>query len=157
MERRTFLSSILAGTATTAVSWHGTQPAASAVEVGDLRCEYIANPIGVDVTRPRLSWVLTSHRRGDTQSAYQVLVGSSADKLNADEGDLWDSGKVISGQSTQVLYQGKDLSSRQRCYWKVRIWDRQAELSHYSGIATWEMGFLSPADWKARWVGFTPG
>ena len=68
-------------------------------------------------------------RRGAKQTAYQVLVASTPEKLAADQGDLWDSGRVASDQSTQIVYAGKPLQSRMRCHWKVRLWDaeRQAD------------------------------
>jgi alpha-L-rhamnosidase len=157
LERRTFLNSVLAGTAATIVT-HGSSRATSpSIEVGDLRCEYTVDPLGIDVTRPRLSWIFASARRGDEQTAYQVLVSSSEDGLDTNEGDLWDSGKVLSSRSTQVPYEGRYLSSRQRCYWKVRVWNKEGHLSRYSKAASWEMGLLSPTEWKARWIGFTPG
>ena len=74
--------------------WATGSSADAAVKVGDLRCEYVTNPLGVEVVHPRLSWVLTSPQRGEMQTAYQVLVASSEEKLKAAEGDLWDSGKV---------------------------------------------------------------
>ncbi len=64
---------------------------------------------------------------GAKQTAYQVLVASTPEKLAADEGDLWDSGQVASDQSTQVVYAGKPLRSRMRCCWKVRLWDAGGE------------------------------
>src|SRR5271157_2653004 len=63
----------------------------------DLRCEYRANPLGVDTLAPRLSWKLAvadPTARGLGQSAYQVLVASSEALLTRNQGDLWDSGKV---------------------------------------------------------------
>lgn len=125
--------------------------------VSALRCEYAKNPLGVDALHPRLSWVLVSSERGQRQSAYQILVASTQAKADAGQGDLWDSGKVASGQSTQVPYRGKVLSSRQRCYWKVRSWDRQGRASAYSETAHWEMGLLSKSDWQAEWIGYTAG
>src|SRR5215831_13776779 len=79
--------------------------------VGELRCEYLENPIGIDVEHPRLSWVMNSTERGQTQTAYQVLVASSAARLKANQGDVWDSGKVQSDQSIQVPYAGRRLVS----------------------------------------------
>ena len=139
------------------LAWATGYGAHAAVSVGGLRCEYATNPLGVEVAHPRLSWLLTSPQRGEMQTAYQVLVASSEEKLKAGEGDLWDSGKVASDQSAQIPYQGQTLSSRQHCYWKVRVWDKNGEASGYSDPATWEMGLLSPSDWKATWIGFTPG
>jgi alpha-L-rhamnosidase len=117
-----------------------------------LRCEYDANPIGIDETAPRLSWQVTDDRRGAKQTAYQILVAGSLDDLRADRGTLWDSGKVRSDQSVWVTYEGTPLVSRERCYWKVRTWDQDGKPSSYSKPASWEMGLLDPDDWHAKWI-----
>jgi alpha-L-rhamnosidase len=88
-----------------------------------LICEYSPALLGVGTPRPRLSWQLGAGPRGYTQTAYQVLVAQSEESLRRDDGDLWDSGKVDSGRSVNVEYDGRKLKSRMRCYWKVRIWD----------------------------------
>ena len=98
-----------------------TKPNQQAAEVTTLRFEYLTNPLGIDMARPRLSWVLESNRRGEWQTAFQVLVTSSEELLKKDKGDLWDSRKVESDQSIQLEYAGKLLESQQLCYWKVRI------------------------------------
>jgi alpha-L-rhamnosidase len=118
-----------------------------------LRCEYRVDPLGIDVTEPRLSWVMNDSRRGAKQTAYQVLVASTPEKLAADEGDLWDSGRVEGDQSTQVVYAGKPLASRMQCHWKVRLWDADGEATAPSKPALWTMGLLQPADVKAKWIG----
>ena len=97
-----------------------------------LRCEYLTNPIGIDVIRPRLSWTLTAsgeRERGLLQSAYQVLVAGSREALATDDGNLWDSGRVQSHEMNQIEYAGKTLVARQYAYWKVRIWDQQGRVS----------------------------
>ena len=118
----------------------------------DLRCEYCVDPVGVDVSRPRFSWVLRHSERGRTQSAYQILVASSKEKLLKDLGDMWDSGKVNSNQSVNVEYAGKPLESGKIYYWKVRWWDDKGRVSPYSKVAKFEMGLLKPEDWKAKWI-----
>lgn len=118
-----------------------------------LRCEYRVDPLGIDVREPRLSWEMHDGRRGAAQTAYQVLVASSPEKLAADQGDLWDSGKVASDQSSQVVYAGKALASRMRCCWKVRIWDAQGKPTAFGNPALWTMGLLQPDDLKAKWIG----
>jgi alpha-L-rhamnosidase len=125
----------------------------AATTVGDLRCEYLENPLGIDAIQPRLSWVLDSTERGQRQTARQILVASSEANLQADKGDLWDSGKVVSDQSTQVRYAGKPLASRAECFWKVRVWDKDGKASAWSKPAYWTMGLLNPSDWKAKWLG----
>jgi alpha-L-rhamnosidase len=129
---------------------------AAGLKVERLRCEYAENPLGIDVTRPRLSWMLSSDERNQSQTAYQVLVSSSEETLEAGQVDLWDSGRVNSDQSIQVVYAGAPLQSRQRCHWKVRVWDKAGRASADSKVAFWEMGLLQPADWRAEWIGFAP-
>ena len=119
-----------------------------------LRCEYRVNPLGIDVVKPRLSWILESEQRAQVQSAYQVLVASSEENLKRNKGDLWDSGKVNSDQSNQVIYKGKPLVSRIRCYWKVRVWDKNDKVSTWSEPAMWAVGLLEPEDWQAKWIGY---
>lgn len=116
------------------------------------RCEYLVDPIGIDAAQPRLSWVLESGRRGEMQTAYQILVASSIEKLKGDEGDLWDTGKTVSDRSIQVVYAGKPMRSGLRAYWKVRAWGKDGKASAYSEAASWEMGLLARADWKGKWI-----
>ncbi|NSW78863.1 MAG: family 78 glycoside hydrolase catalytic domain [Chthonomonadetes bacterium] len=118
----------------------------------DLRCEYLSRPMGVDVPQPRLSWTLWSRERAQRQTAYRILVASSPDLLARDEGDLWDTGRVESDQTTHIPYTGKPLRSLQRCYWKVQAWDAQGNPSEWSEISWWEMGILHPEEWKAQWI-----
>lgn len=120
--------------------------------VDDLRCEYLREPLGVDTPRPRLSWVIHSDRRGERQTAYQILVARTAELLGQDRGDVWDSGKVEACQSTQVEYSGRPLKSRERCHWKVRLWDRDGKPAPWSPPSLWTMGFLKPDDWQAKWI-----
>ncbi len=113
-----------------------------AIQVADLRCEYLRDPLGIDAHRPRLGWIIESAERGQRQTAYQVLVASTAAILEQDRGDLWDSGKVASDETTQIAYGGKPLASRDKCYWKVMSWDRDGKPSAWSKPARWEMGSL---------------
>lgn len=124
----------------------------AAPTVADLHCEYRENPSGVDTLKPRLSWKIKSERRGEIQSAYQILVASTPEKLALDQGDLWESGKVLSGQQNQIEYGGKPLASRQQCFWKVRIWDQSDKPGEWSQSAKWSMGQLTPEDWQAEWI-----
>ena len=127
--------------------------AANDAELNSLRCEYHNNPLGIDITEPRLSWISQSEKRGWKQSAYQILVASSQENLDQDRGDLWDSGKVEAKQSTQIPYAGKALLSHTPCFWKVKAWDQNGAASPWSQTATWSMGLLNEADWQAQWIG----
>ncbi len=98
-----------------------------ALSVDELRVEYLVNPLGIDAERPRLIWMLSAGPRGRRQSAYQVLVASSPERLGKNKGDLWDSGKIISDQDTFVPYAGQPLVSGTQAGWKVRVWDQDGE------------------------------
>ncbi len=119
-----------------------------------LRCEYRANPLGIDEAAPRLSWIVTSGERGQKQTAYQILVATSAEKLARDVGDLWDSGRVETGETVNVEYAGGELASREVCHWKVRAWDSGGRPSEWSEPALWSMGLLEPSDWQARYISY---
>jgi len=126
----------------------------------DLRCEYRANPLGVEAPAPRLSWKLAAANplvRGLGQSAYQVLVASGEALLMRNRGDLWDSGRVNDGRSIQAPYGGKPLSSGERVWWKVRVWDNDAKPSAWSEPGRWSMGLLAASDWKGKWIGLDGG
>ena len=118
-----------------------------------LRCEFAVNPPGVDVPQPRLFWQLASSTRGAQQSAYEILVASSAKNLAQDHGDLWDSGKISSDETIHVRYAGKPLPSARQAFWKVRTWDAQGKVSRWSQPATWTMGLLTDSDWQGKWTG----
>ncbi|MEJ0001219.1 MAG: family 78 glycoside hydrolase catalytic domain [Verrucomicrobiota bacterium] len=91
------------------------------------------------------------------QTAYQILVASSADGLAKDHGDLWDSGRIPSGEMSQIAYGGKALDSNEACWWKVRVWDQAGKTSAWSKPGQWTMGILHDADWSgAHWIG-APG
>ncbi len=121
---------------------------------GYLRCEYRVDPLGADETSPRLSWIVESDRRNQIQTAYRILVASSPGVLAEDRGDLWDTGRVESGETINVVYEGERLESRMRCYWKVQVWDAEGRPSPWSEPAFWSMGLLGESDWQADWIGY---
>jgi alpha-L-rhamnosidase len=45
-------------------------------EVVKLVCEYYANPIGIDIEKPRISWQLLSDKENITQSANEIRVAN---------------------------------------------------------------------------------
>ncbi len=91
------------------------------VSVGSLTTEGLVSPLNVETPNPRLSWIITSSDRDVMQTAYHILVASSPENLAADRGDIWDSGKISSGQSVWVPYTGPKIADNTRCYWKVKV------------------------------------
>jgi alpha-L-rhamnosidase len=121
--------------------------------VGELRCEYALNPVGIDTLQPRLSWTLNDDRRGQGQSAYQIRVAAASEELSQDKALLWNTGKVLSDQNTHVVYKGAALHAGARCHWQVRVWDKQGKASPWSAPARWQVALLQSSDWKAKWIG----
>lgn len=115
----------------------------------ELRCEYLTSPTGVDVQKPRLSWVLGHSERGQSQSACEILVSTQP---GVEHGDMWESGKISSKEFTQVAYAGKTLSSGGTYYWKVRYWDKDGRPSPFSKVAHFDTGLFSRSEWKGNWI-----
>ncbi len=129
---------------------------AASLKPADLRTEYRKDPLGIDETAPRLSWKLEAASpatRNLRQSAYRVIVSSTAALAQSGRGDLWDTGKVAGDQSVHVAYQGKPLASGQPVWWRVMVWDQAGQPSAWSETARWSMGLLKPDDWKGKWIG----
>lgn len=118
-----------------------------------LRIEGLSNPMGIDAEQPRFSWRIQATTEKEVmQTAYQIIVASSLDKLKEEKGDVWDSGKVSSDASLWIQYKGRQLKTNNRYYWKVKTWTNKGETS-WSSPAQWSMGLLSENDWKAQWIG----
>ena len=120
-------------------------------ELKQLVCEYKIDPIGIDVVKPRLSWQLFSTENGVMQTAYEIRVAESTAKLSSGK-LIWSTGKVSNSQSVNVIYNGPALSSSVRVYWQVRVWDSKDKATAWSAPAFWEMGILSPSEWKGTWL-----
>ncbi|MDO4650510.1 MAG: family 78 glycoside hydrolase catalytic domain [Eubacteriales bacterium] len=108
-----------------------------------LQTEYLTNPIGIDIRLPRLFW---NCEEGITQTAYEIEARDESGEI------VWNSGKTKSRQMTHIPYEGKMLKSRDRIFWKVRLWDEEDEVGEWSQEAFFEMGLLNPEEWKADWI-----
>ncbi len=99
-----------------------------------LRCEYLKNPLGIDLQQPRLMW---NCEGGVKQTAYQIIT------------ENWDSGKVESS-SMHTVYP-LPLHSRERVNWKLRLWDENDQPGGWSK-AFFELGLLEKSGWTAKWI-----
>ncbi|MBC8052206.1 MAG: family 78 glycoside hydrolase catalytic domain [Sphingobacteriaceae bacterium] len=120
----------------------------------NLRCNFLQNPQGIDVTNPDLSWTIQTamQRRGMKQTGYEIMVASSPGLLNANKPDLWSTGKILSDKMGQIIYRGKTLRSSTHYWWKVKIWDEKGQASIWSKPSYWVMGILDEAEWKGKWI-----
>ncbi|QJD82789.1 glycoside hydrolase family 78 protein [Cohnella herbarum] len=118
------------------------------LHVYDMRCEYRRNPLGLDDRKPRISWKLSSGARGLMQTAYRIQVAAES----RFDHPIWDTGIVSSDHSVLVPYEGAELASRTRYYYRVRVWDNAERESEWSETAYWETALLDSEDWKASWI-----
>ncbi|MDR1594230.1 MAG: family 78 glycoside hydrolase catalytic domain [Prevotellaceae bacterium] len=125
----------------------------NAVSVVNLRCEYLINPLGIDIQHPRLSWELISDAKNKKQKAYQILVSTDSVALTLNKAEAWDSKKKIGVQTNQIAYQGKPLKPFTLYFWKVRVWDENETPSEWSQVAHFLVGPFSQKDWTAQWIG----
>jgi alpha-L-rhamnosidase len=134
----------------------GPQPCAAVERLVPeyLRCECQVDPLGIDEAAPRLSWRVSSTIRGERQTAFRILVASSKERLDSNNGDLWDSAIVVDPETVGAVYQGRPLVSRQICFWKVQVWDKDHKLSSWSHPAMWSMGLLHKQEWQSQWIGY---
>ena len=157
MLKRSDVIFLLAGCLVVASSVGGSgsvaQPKPGApLQVVALRTEYKTNPLGIDTRSPRFGWQLKSTARGVMQSAYEIRVASSERALGAGRDLVWESGRVTSSESIHRVYDGPALQSARRYYWQVRVWGADGPPSDWSQPAFWEMGLLTPSDWRASWI-----
>jgi alpha-L-rhamnosidase len=131
------------------------QVMAQGLKVVNLQCEYKQNPQGIEAATPRLSWQLQSGEQNVVQTAYRIMVADAPENLNGNNGNVWDSKKISSAKSIQVVYSGKPLQAAKTYYWKVMVWNNRQQASAWSGVAIWQMGLLTNADWKgANWIAY---
>lgn len=142
------------------------------MQIEQLKVQNMTTPLGICTKTPVFSYQVTnrkvedndkrnrkeenigekSNREEKRQGAYRILVSSDLQLLKQDQGDLWDSGIVKEQSLCNIVYKGKLLSSRQRFFWKVNVWDQTGNDLGWSEISYWEMG-LFPEDWTAKWIG----
>ncbi len=120
------------------------------LSVKELTTEHKANPVGIDIPRPRFSWKVAGTGVNILQTAYSVRVAS--DSKFTSSSIIWQTGKTLSEESVLQEYKGPELKSGQRYFWQVKIWDNKGRESKWSETAFWETGLLSQSDWKAKWI-----
>ena len=118
----------------------------------NLKCEYLTNPICIDVKKPRLSWLLEHEERYQSQSSYQIIVSSTIELAQDKKGDIWDSGKQVLSENVNIVYDGTELKSDITYFWRVKWWDKDNNESEYSDINFFGTALFQSSDWKAQWI-----
>jgi len=126
----------------------------SNLKIQQIKCNGSENPAGTTVI-PDFSWILTSTKRGEEQTAYQIIVASDQRSLRKTESDIWNSGKIISPENAWIKYSGPELHPGTRYYWRIRVWDKSGKSSEWSQTGTFITGLFSRNDWsEAKWIGY---
>ena len=111
------------------------------------------NPSTIESEQPLFSWIVDAEGYNKSQSAYQILVASSEDRLNENNADIWNSEKIESAKSTYLKYEGEKLKAGHNYYWKVKIWDESKQVSNWSETQSFQMGLMDEAHWgEAKWI-----
>ena len=121
--------------------------------VRNLQCEFLSNPKGVEHSQPYLSWEIDAQgKRNIDQSSYRILVYESDNTPDDRSKPIWDSGRIKSGISVNVKYEGVPLQSAKKYFWKVQIEDKNGTTSQFSDWAFFETGIFHENEWIAKWV-----
>ena len=112
------------------------------MQVADLRCEYLKDPLGIDAPQPRLSWIAPV--RASAASGKPPTRCWWPRRPSCSTG----TGRPLGQRQSGLRRDGpgglrrQAAGSRQACFWKVRAWDRDGQPSAWSKPARWEMGLL---------------
>ena len=121
--------------------------------LAELKCENLIDPLGIDNVTPHFSWKLKGDGWKGGQTYYEIQVASDSILLVQDKADLWNTGKLKSNTSVMVPYQGKALTSRSLCYWRVRVWDDKKQISSWSPVARFGVGILNKSQMQGEYIG----
>ncbi len=131
----------------------GCQPGSkeSTPVVGDLRVEYMTNPLGVDLSRPRFSWKIISQERGVAQGSWRIIVGKSLSEVRKGQGSQWDSGRKEGDVTINHEYAGAPLEDHTTYYWRAGILLANGR-EVWSKPGFFQTGIIDSAKWQARWI-----
>jgi len=118
------------------------------IKISGTRCEYLINPVGIDVEKPRFSWILESKLSDIVQTAYDIQVGTNENFENL----VWDTGRIASDKSVHIEYNGISLKPSTRYHYRVSVEDNTGTHSGWSPGAFFETGLMCSGNWKAPFI-----
>ena len=125
------------------------------IQIKETSCEFTKSPVGIDCSHPRLNWIMESNDFDQIQTAYQIVVASAPELLNEKQADVWNSTKISSARSVNVEYAGRKLESLKKYYWKVRVWDKNDNVSRWSSANEWVTGLMNGDQFKGKWITYS--
>jgi alpha-L-rhamnosidase len=123
----------------------------SSINVVNLKCEYMENPVGIDRGEPRFTWQIETEKPGTYQKSCRIYVGSDSAEVSRGNGKVWESGEI----KTSVVparYNGEKLSPFTRYYWAVKVKDGKNNWSGMSAVSFFETGMMDPDNWQGEWI-----
>lgn len=117
----------------------------------NLKTEHLTNPIGLDNTHPRFTWMMDDNSVGAAQTAYQIIVGTDSVGVIQGKADAWSTGKINS-RNIRAVYNGKALQPFGRYYWRVQLWNAKGQPTLPSAVNSFEMGMMNMTSWKGMWI-----
>ncbi len=142
----------LSGFLTLAILIHFSTLSSAKTMITGLKCEYLSNPLGINVINPRLTWQIESDEANFVQTAYEIRVAKSQPIFGPKDKLIWSSGKVTSCQSVNIEYAGLQQEPKTRYFWQVRIWNNNGKVTNWSEPSWWETAIFDQALWKAEWI-----
>ena len=124
----------------------------NSIRPGELLCEYLKDPVGIESKTPDFRWTLLADDRNQIQYGYELIVSDNLNDIRNGKGNVWSTAKVISNVA-HVEYSGGTLESFTTYFWSVRVYDEKKEVSEWSAPASFETAMLNNADWSANWIG----
>ena len=125
------------------------------VSITNLNVEQQFQEQALATNQPRFSWNYETTENEIVQQNYRIIVASTAEKAKNGVGDLWDSGVIPSNQMLYISYEGKQLQSREKAFWKVfaTVSNRRSKTRLESEVNSFEISLLNQEDWQAKWIG----
>ncbi len=121
----------------------------------ELMTDNLVEPLAIADRHPTFMWEMKSGIRGDYQTGYQIIIGTSRRSLAEDKGIIWNSGKVSSNKQVDIKYAGEPLTSETEYFWKVRVWNKNGLGSPWSEISDFATGMLKVSVWQGEFIGKT--
>ena len=118
---------------------------------GNLKCEYLVNPVGIDTPHPRFVWQLHDKRMGAGQTAFELFLGTDSAEVASGKGNIWNTGRINTGKNI-IIYEGDSLKPFTRYYWGVRLWGQARKQQADSPVSFFETGMMEQDNWKGTWI-----
>ena len=118
------------------------------IKIEKVRCEYLINPIGIDVEEPRITRCLSAddfNSNGLYQKSFQIYFS-----INRFDDILDKSSGVIESTSMNYIFK-QEFKSRDLIRYQIEIIDNYGRKIK-SNINTFEYGILDKNLFKAKWI-----